>query len=365
MNILWLNWKDRGHPLAGGAEVVNEALAKRLAQDGHTVMFLVGGFSGALEKEERDGFSIVRVGGRWGVYWQAYRYYQKHLRDWPDLVIDEVNTVPFFAKFYVRQKNILFVHQLCREIWFYQMFFPLNVLGYLLEPLYLWLLSGSEVITVSKSTKQDLMRFGFDQAKIHIISEGIDIEPLSELAPKNLENPMILALGRCDPTKRTVDVMKAFELVKEKIPTAQLVIAGLCEGGYGEKIRGMREVSRYKDSITITGSISQGQKVALMQEAAVLCMASVKEGWGLVVTEANSQGTPAVVYNVDGLRDSVRNTETGLVCSANTPADLAFQIKRLFGDTKFYERLRRNTWKLSKEITFDNSYRQFINILKQ
>jgi hypothetical protein len=79
----------------------------------------------------------------------------------PNLVIDEVNSIPFFAKFYAKEKNILLVHQLCRQIWFYQMFFPLSLIGYLLEPLYLRLLSDRKVITVSESTKRDLTRFGF------------------------------------------------------------------------------------------------------------------------------------------------------------------------------------------------------------
>ena len=42
-SIVWFNWKDRDHPLAGGAEVVNEELAARLAADGHTVTFITGG----------------------------------------------------------------------------------------------------------------------------------------------------------------------------------------------------------------------------------------------------------------------------------------------------------------------------------
>jgi len=45
-----------------------------------------------------------------------------------------------------------------------------------------------------------------------------------------------------------------------------------------------------------------GQTIGLLQKSHVLAVTSVKEGWGLVVTEANPQGTPAVVYNVDGLR---------------------------------------------------------------
>lgn len=120
--------------------MVNEEIAKRLARDGHEVIFLVGGFKGCALEETIDGYKVVRLGNRWSVYWKAWRYYKKNLRGWADLVIDEVNTMPFFCKFYVREKNILFVHQLCREIWFYEMAFPLNVLGYALEPIYLWLL---------------------------------------------------------------------------------------------------------------------------------------------------------------------------------------------------------------------------------
>ena len=149
MKILWFTWEDRKNPLAGGAELVNEELAKRLAKDGHGIIFLVAGFKGCKKEEIINGYKVMRLGNRWTVYWQAFWYYQKNLKNWADLVIDEVNTIPFFAKFYVKEKNILFIHQLCRQIWFYEMFFPLNLIGYLLEPIYLWLLNDRPVITIS------------------------------------------------------------------------------------------------------------------------------------------------------------------------------------------------------------------------
>jgi hypothetical protein len=97
MKIVWMTWKDREHPLAGGAEVINEALAERLVRDGHEVIFLVGGFVGGTGEAMRNGFRIVRLGGRLSVYWHAFCYYRRHLRAWADLVIDEVNTISFFA----------------------------------------------------------------------------------------------------------------------------------------------------------------------------------------------------------------------------------------------------------------------------
>jgi hypothetical protein len=145
------------------------------------VTILTASYPGAAHEDTLHGCRIIRVGGRFSVYWHAYRYYKKHLVGWADIVIDETNTIPFFAKYYVKEPHLMFFHQLCREIWFYQMRFPLSLIGYLLEPLYLRLLSGSQAIVVSESTKRDLMRHGFKAGNIHIISEGIELEPLTTL----------------------------------------------------------------------------------------------------------------------------------------------------------------------------------------
>ena len=80
MKILWMTWKDIRHPQAGGAEVVNDELAQRLSKDGHQVIFLTAGYKSAAEKEQLNGYQVVRLGNRWNVYWQGYRYYRKHLR---------------------------------------------------------------------------------------------------------------------------------------------------------------------------------------------------------------------------------------------------------------------------------------------
>jgi len=361
MKILWLTWKDRKNPLAGGAEIVNEELAKRLVKDGHKVVFLVAGFENCQKEEIIDGYKIIRLGNRWSVYWRAYRYYKKNLISWADLVIDEINTVPFFAKFYAREKNILFVHQLCREIWFYQMFFPLNLIGYILEPIYIWLISDRKVVTVSESTKNDLMRFGFKKENINIISEGVEIDPVKDFSEViKFEKPTILALGAVKAMKRTHHIIKAFEIAKNDINDLQLIVAGATEGQYGKKVLKLIEKSKDKDSINYLGKVSMEKKIELMKKSHLLCVTSVKEGWGLVVTEANSQGTPAIVYNVDGLRDAVKNNQTGLVCDKNTSENLSEKIIQILKNPELYKTLQKNGWEWSKEINFEESYRQFI-----
>ena len=385
MNYLWFTWKDKKHPLAGGAETVNEELAKRLAQDGHKVIFITAGFKGGAKEEIVDGYKIIRLGNRWTVYWLAYRYYKKNLQGWADLAIDEVNTIPFFAKFYVSlpvipapssvipaeagiQKsanNILFVHQLCRKIWFYQMFFPLNLIGYLAEPIYLRLLNDRKVITVSESTKKDLLKYGFKEDKIKIISEGIELLPLPEGEIERgwesikYQKLAILSFGSVRAMKRTDQIIKAFEIAKEKISDLELIIAGDYSGKFGRKIYNLVKKSKYSDSIKFLGRVSKEEKISLMQKSHLLCATSVKEGWGLTVTEANSQGTPAVVYNVDGLRDSVCDNETGIICSENTPENLAENIEELLKDKGKYDKMRFDAWQWSKEINFEKSYTEF------
>jgi glycosyltransferase involved in cell wall biosynthesis len=358
MKILWLNWKDLKHPLAGGAEVLNEELCKRLVQDGHEVILLTSQFKGGLDEEIINGYKVIRVGGRYSVYWKAYQYYKRNLQGWADLVIDEVNTIPFFAKFYAKENNILFIHQLCREIWFYEMPKVIGFIGFFLEPLYLRMLSNKKTITVSNSSKRDIMRFGFKENNIHIISEGIEFEPVNDLNIEKYVEPTILILGSVRSMKRTLDGVKAFEIAKKSLPTLQLKLAGSMNGSYAYSVKEYIDSSEFRHSIDVMGKVDIQTKKELMQRSHIIVVTSVKEGWGLIVTEANSQGTPAVVYNVDGLRDSVIKNETGLVTDVN-PESIAAGIIKLIKNPKLYNELRVNAWNKSKEINFNKAYSDF------
>lgn len=365
MKILWMSWKDRTHPRSGGAEIVNEELAQRLVRDGHEVVFLVAGFGMAPDEEWRDGFRIVRLGGHYSVYWHAYRYYKKNLVGWADIVIDELNTMPFFCRFYVKERTFFFPHQLCREVWFYQMPLPLSIIGYCIEPLYLWLLRKYEVITISQSTKRDLLRYGFQPERIHIIPEGIEIAPASDIMSiTKYTQPTLLSLGSLRAMKRTKHQIRAFELAKKTIPNLQMKIAGDAQSVYGNETLRMIAKSPYRKDIEFLGKVSKERKIELMQKSHLIAVTSVKEGWGLIVTEAASQGTPAVVYNVDGLRDSVIHGVTGVIAPENTENGLAEGIVRLLKNEEEYAKMRNNAWKWSTDFDFEKSYQKFIEILR-
>lgn len=366
MKILWMTWKDRKHPQAGGAELINEEIAKRLVRDGHEVILLVASFPGCEAQEMRNGYKLIRLGNRYTVYWHAYRYYKKCLKGWADLVVDEMNTIPFFCKYYVRERNILLAYQLCREIWFYQMRFPLSLIGYLLEPIYLGMLRDRYVITESESTKRDMMRYGFSADKISVIPIGITVTPLENLTEVcKFPQPTVLSLGAVRSMKRTLDQISAFEIAKEHIPELLLKIVGSVSDRYGKKVLRRLSSSKYANDIEYLGRVDEAKKTEMMQKSHLILVTSVKEGWGLIVTEANSQGTPAAVYDVDGLRDSVDDKVTGVISKRNTPMGLSKVITDALQDTGEYAKLRQNAWLWSKTFQLEKTYQSFVDAIEK
>ncbi len=361
MKILWFSWKDINHPLAGGAEVVTDQILQRLVKDGHTVTLVTALYPGSKAEDNLNGYQAYRMGNRFKVYGLTRQFVRRRKDLTEGLVIEEINTIPFFSRRVVKHANrYLFFHQLAREIWFYQMFWPLSLIGYLIEPLYLRALGSEKVITVSNSTKQDLIRYGFKESSISIISEGITLAPVKDINQiTKYPQPTIVSLGAVRAMKRTLEQIKAFEIAKDKLPDLQMKVAGSTSDGYGKMVSAYVAQSRYKDSIELLGRVSQEEKIELLQKSQVVTVTSVKEGWCLVVTEANSQGTPAVVYNVDGLRDSVKDGQTGLICPSNTPEVMATKLIELLGNKEQYQRLRTAGWQWSKEITFDRCYQDF------
>lgn len=363
MRIVWCSWKDREHPQSGGAELVTDNILKRLVGDGHEVILLTAAYE---DTKRFDEYPVVRIGNRFTVYFRVWRYYRKHLRGKADLMIDEMNTIPFFAKWYAGVPTILMVHQLARIIWFHQLPWFIGWIGYLLEPVYLFLLRNQHVITVSNSTKKDLMRHGFKARNIRIISEGIHLDRAHDLnGIKKYRQPTMLSLGAMRAMKRTLDQVKAFEIAKSFRPDLRLKIAGDSNDPYGQKVLEAIKASRYAKDIEYLGRVSSSKKLELMQRAHFITVTSLKEGWGLIVSEAASQGTPAIVYDVDGLRDSVNRGRTGVVTAQNTPASLAGAIAVLLDNPARYHELRRDAWKATKDLTFDYCYRDFVNSVKE
>jgi glycosyltransferase involved in cell wall biosynthesis len=283
----------------------------------------------------------------------AFRRYRTKLSRAFDIVIDEVNTIPFFTPLWADVPTVMFIHQLAREVWWYESVFPLNAIGFLAEPLYLRPYRAVPVLTVSASTKDDLRRLGF-RGPITVITQGL--EPgVKDIRPKSAD-PSFLYVGRLAPSKRVDHIIKAFALFRNTTGTGTLSLAGSGSAKYQKALIRLADRLRVAGSVEFRGHVTASEKGRLMAAAHCLLLTSVREGWGLVVSEANACGTPAIVYDVPGLRDSVRNETTGLVVPAR-PQSLADAMVRLINDPVLYGRLATEAKRWSATLSFEQTAR--------
>lgn len=354
MKILIFNLRDIKNPSSGGAEVFTHEVAKRLVQNGNKVTMIVSNFKNGKKNEILDGIEIIRLGNMFTVHFLAKIYYNRNLKERYDVIIDEYTFKPFLTPNYVKEPVIFLAHELAREKYFYELP-PIisHIFYYYIEPNWLKCYSTVPTITVSQSTKEDLAKFGVNN--VFVVPEGIKFTPLKTL-PEKEESLTLLFVGLLKKANLVDHTIESFKLIKEEIPDVKLWIVGR-----GSELQTLQKLKEgYK--ITLFGYVDEEKKLELMGRAHILLVPAIREGWGLVVTEANACGTPAIGYNVNGLRDSIKNNETGLL-TENNPHALANAIIKLYKDKNLLNTLSSNALESSKYFNWDNTSNEFSVIL--
>jgi glycosyltransferase involved in cell wall biosynthesis len=356
VRVLWFNWRDLKNPDAGGAEVFTHEVMIRLAKMGHEITLFCPLFPNATPTEKIDGIEIIRSGGVFTVYLKAKQFYNKN-KDRYDLVIDEINGKPFLSPKIVGDKPVLVLfHQLIHDIWFYETHFPLNWLCYYyLEKKWLSTYKNTPAITVSPSSKEDLEKHGFN--KVSIVTVGVNTKPLENVAQKEFE-PTVVYLGRLKRHKMPDHALKAFTMIKNELPHAKMWVIG--DGDMREELKLMNI-----QDVVFYGHIKDELKYDLLRKAHLLLVPSLREGWGLVVTEANAMGTPAIAYDSPGLRDSVVDEKTGILVKDKTPQNLASSALALLKNPDLLKIFSDNALIFSRRFSWDNTAEEFDKIIKR
>lgn len=354
MNILWLSWRDIKNPQGGGAEKVAIEVSKRFVRNGSNVTIFTSSFKQSKPHEKINGVNIIRRGNQLTCRLHAYLYYRKNPNF--DLVIDEINTIPFFTNFYAKSKSVCLIHQLAKEYWFSNLVQPFSTFGFLLENLSLIPYREIPTITVSKSTKKDLQKLGFK--KVTIISEGLDIKPSYPINKKN----QILFLGRLVKIKGPEDAILAFSLIEKEFPDFKFIIAGKDKNGYTKKLKYLSIKLNLSQKITFLGYVDAKTKNSLLRYSKIILIPSIREGWGLVATEAQAMGTVPIAYNVNGLRDSIQNNKTGLLTQHN-PNSLAMAAIQLIKNEGLRKKIAYHGYIFSKQFSWKKTYNQFKKVV--
>jgi glycosyltransferase involved in cell wall biosynthesis len=281
-----------------------------------------------------------------------------------DIIIDQIHGLPFFTPLYSRVPIIAYVHEVAGEIWDYMYPFPINVLGKFLETFYLPIYKKVPFWTNSTSTVEDLEKNGIPSKNCTVIVCGNSTKVLKKLPKKEKEITYIF-VSRVVRMKGIEEILKTFGFIHKENSQAKLWIVGKGDEGYVQKLKEMTKDYYIEKNVIFWGSVSNEQKLLLMGRAHILLHASIKEGWGLVIIEAASQGTPSVVYNVSGLKNSVKNGKTGIVLDVNTPQEMARQAVLLTRDKKRYSGMQKSGLVWAKSLTWDKAIRQSVDFIER
>jgi len=334
--ILLLNERDILHPNAGGAEVHCFEVYRRLAARGDEITLLAAGFPGAAAEEVVQGIRVVRLGDRIRYYGRAVAAYRRLRRVGPfDVVNEQTNKFPYFARLWVSEPVVVWIHHLFGRLAFRQVAAPIALATFLAEQLVPRVYRGLLVAAISPSTRDELVAKGFPPADVRVIPNAVDHDAYRPAEGTRAGTPTVVAVGRLEPAKGMHVLIDAVA----RLPGVRLVIAGT--GNAEAALRARIARLGVGDRVELRGFVDEAEKIRLMQSAHVFASASAKEGWGLSVLEAGACGTPAVASDAPGLRDAVQHGVTGLLARSGDPDAFAAAIGRLLADPAERDRFGR------------------------
>jgi len=356
MNILILNWRDIKNPLSGGAEISLFEHAKYWQKKGAHIIWFASSFKGAKKEEHIENIIIIRRGSHYTVYIYALFFYLRYLKNKVDVVVDNFHFIPFFTPLYIKRKKIVaLINEPAKSLWFKNIFFPLSLIGYVIEPLFFLFYKNISFITSANSIMSELEEFGIKKQRINVIPHGVTISNKKKKLSKE-KNPVIIYLSQVSPDKGIEDAIRAFFIIHKTRKNVKLWVVGKAKDRkYELYIKKFAEKLNLKDSIVFFGFVEEEKKFDLLKKSWVLIHTSLKEGWGLNVIEANAMRTIAVAYNVTGLRDSIQDGITGVLTKSNSPEAIAESIKTLINDSLKYKFLSRNAYNWAKSFSWEGS----------
>ena len=309
--ILILNERDPRHPRAGGAELHVSRIFERLAARGYEITQASCRFPGASKCEEIEGIRIERLAAVPIYYPRALALCTGRTRRGEfDLVIDCLNKLPFLSPLYAHAPVLAVSHHLMGDTVFQQAAWPIAAAVWSLEKLIPRTYRESRFIAISESSRDDLIARGVPGDHVRVSLCGID-RPEVEIDLETPRPARITYLGRLEPYKRVDVFLRAAAELLSKHPDLEVLIIG--RGTAEASLKALSNELGLGERTRFTGFVSDDERDALLAGTRVCVCPSEKEGWGLTVIEANCYGTPVVASDAPGLRESVRDGETGLL----------------------------------------------------
>lgn len=215
-----------------------------------------------------------------------------------------------------------------------------------------------QIISVSKSQSGYISRFS--KRKIHIIPNGIDLEEIGTIVPKESKRQddffQMFFMGRLEPRKGVMHALQAFHQLKKRYPKMKLIIAGDGDD--------RAEVEKYITDhslidVELCGFVDEETKYKFLKESEIyLAPALYGESFGIVLLESMAVGTPIAGYANSGYKNVITDEMMEGFAEPGNLEELVSCIEKLIPSTKReslskhgLEEVKKYDWaEVSKEV---------------
>ena len=357
MRILLVNWNDRENPHAGGAEIHLHEIFGRLARQGHTVDLVSSGWPGAAPEAELDGMRVRRVGGRHTFALRARSAVRRLLAvNRYDVVVEDINKLPLFLAGLTDRPFCALVPHLFGPTAFREASWPIAAVVWAAERPIPRAYRRAWFHAISESTRDDLVRRGIAAERVTVIYPGVDAEWYApDATVARADAPTFLYVGRLKRYKGVEIALRALALAWATRPDLVLEVAG--QGDDRARLERLAGSLGIREGVRFLGFVSEEEKRRRLRRAWALVFPSPKEGWGIANVEAAACGTPALASDSPGLRESVRDGETGFLVPHGDTQALAQRMLALAADPGLMARLGRAGRGFAERLSWERAAR--------
>ena len=299
---------------------------------------MVASYPGAAAVEVIDGITVHRK-GHWAVanfvlpglvrrLLKANRY---------DLLVEDINKIPFYTPLYAGKVPVLAIVPHLFGTTVYRETNPLlATYVYGAESLIPRVYRHVDFEVISPSTRDDLIARGLAPERVRTIYCGLDHGRFTlDRPPPRSATPLVVSWSRLRRYKSLDVAIGAFGRIRAELPDARLLVMG--RGPDEARLRRLTAKLGLDDAVEFRGFQPWDELVKQLHRAHVFLNPSPKEGWGLTVIEANQCGLPVVASDRPGLRDSVKDGETGALVPYGDEAAMARQALVLLRDRTLWQ----------------------------
>jgi glycosyltransferase involved in cell wall biosynthesis len=356
-----LAWRDLEDPEAGGSEVHIDEVARRWAAAGIEVTMRTSFAPGRSSETYRGGYRVIRRAGRYLVFPRAALSERIGRHGPADALVEVWNGMPFLSPLWHQGPRLVLLHHVHAEMWGMVLPPTLAAVGNTIErrlapPFY----RHTDVATLSTSSRDELVHeLHFPAERVTVVPPGLHERFTTTTAGGDRSpDPLVVAVGRLVPVKRFDLLIRAAAVARGKIPALRLRIIG--EGYERDALEQLVAELGAEGWVELAGRVDDDELVAAYRRAWLVASTSLREGWGMTITEAAACGTPAVATRITGHTDAVIDGQTGLLVD---DVDMATALVELLDDHARRLQMGEAALRRAAELTWERTAHDLLSIL--